>query len=61
VTAADVLAQLEAGELGEPLVLLAFLAGRELDLPEAVVAGARCSCSPRAATRAAVSTSTTAR
>ena len=31
---AAVLAQLEAGELGEPLVVLAFLASRELELPE---------------------------
>jgi hypothetical protein len=41
VSAADVLTQLEAGELGEPLVVLAFLAGRELDLPEPEVAEAR--------------------
>jgi hypothetical protein len=30
-----VLEQLESGELGEPLAVLAFLAGQELELPEA--------------------------
>jgi len=37
----DVLAQVDAGKLGDPLPVLAYLAGRELDLPDDEVNAAR--------------------
>jgi hypothetical protein len=38
---ADVLARADAGELGDPLPVLAYLAGREVELDEAELNGAR--------------------
>lgn len=38
---ADVLVRVDAGELGDPLPVLAYLAGRSLDIDEAELNGAR--------------------
>jgi len=37
----DLLGRLEAGELGDPLTVLAYVAGQEVELPEAEVNEAR--------------------
>jgi len=39
--AAELLAAIEGGELGDPLALLAYIAGQELELPAAELGGAR--------------------
>ena len=60
----ELLVRVDAGELGDPLPVLAYLAGQEVEIPDEELNGrgaARCCSSPPAATRIVRSASTTVR
>ena len=51
---AALLARLEAGELGDPLPVLAYVAGQQVELPESRAGAGAAACAARARRRAAI-------